>query len=215
MSQINHQSVVIADDHDLIRHALTAVLTQASRQHGIDYQLVGTAANGLQAISIVKQEKPDILYLDLSMPLASGAEVLNDIRRYSPSTKVIVLTGISTPGLLATAMEMGCEGLMSKSTSPQDLADKLRLIVEGGRYVAPELADAIKQLQAAEQLTQRERQILNIIVAGKSNKEIARQLNISIKTVERHRTSLMAKLDVHSIAQLMARAIKDGLIDGI
>ena len=215
MSQINHQSVVIADDHDLIRHALTAVLTQASRQHGIDYQLVGTAANGLQAISIVKQEKPDILYLDLSMPLASGAEVLNDIRRYSPSTKVIVLTGISTPGLLATAMEMGCEGLMSKSTSPQDLADKLRLIVEGGRYVAPELADAIKQLQAAEQLTQREREILNIIVAGKSNKEIARQLNISIKTVERHRTSLMAKLNVHSIAQLMARAIKDGLIDGI
>ncbi len=210
----NHiYTVVVVDDHDIIRDALTERLKSSDEAAGTEYQLVGTAENGLEAIAAVKAHKPDLLILDISMPFASGTEIIHDLRRWSPETRIAVFTGVSSPGLLASVAASGVDGLFSKGVSTSQLFEKLPLILLGKRYIAPEFLSLIERGEKAATLTDRECQILNMIVAGKSNKEMAAVLNISPKTVDKHRTSLMAKLDVHSVAELMARALKDGLID--
>ncbi|WP_227817875.1 LuxR C-terminal-related transcriptional regulator [Nitrogeniibacter aestuarii] len=206
-------TVVIADDHQIIRDAIDSLLAQASEQFGHRYDRVATAEDGLSAIARVKAHKPALLFLDISMPMASGVEIIHDIRRWSPETRIIVFTGITSPGLIATVVESGVDALFSKGSPVADMIDKLPLILRGGRHIAPEFNDMIARGKQAATLTDRERQILNMVVSGKTNKEMADVLNISPKTVDKHRTSLMTKLDVHSAAQLMARALKDGLID--
>lgn len=203
-------SVVIADDHQIVRDGLAEMLGSAK---DLRFAVVAMAENGLEALAAVKEHRPDLLFLDISMPLASGAEILTDIKRWSPETRVVVFTGITAPGLLANMVESGVHGIFGKSTDLHKLVDVLPIILQGGHHVAPELLTLIERGQAVTTLTDRERQTLSMIVAGKTNKEIARLLNISPKTVEKHRTSLMQKLDVHSVAQLMARALQDGLID--
>jgi len=206
-------SVVIADDHDIIRDAIRSLLVQAEARMIGRFDVLAVAQDGLAAIAEVKRHRPDLLFLDISMPLASGAEIIHDLRRWSPDTRIVVFTGITSPGLLASTVEAGVDGLFSKGNSASAMIDKLPLILRGGRHIAPEFVDMIAAGRQAATLTDRERQILNMVVAGKTNKEIAQVLNISPKTVDKHRTSLMTKLDVHSAAQLMARALKDGLID--
>jgi DNA-binding NarL/FixJ family response regulator len=147
------------------------------------------------------------------MPLANGLEVLADLKRWSPATRIVVFTGISSSGLLAGLVESGVDGLFSKGVATGHLIAQLPLILAGGRVVAPELAEQISRGQGVVTLTDRERQTLNMIIAGKSNREIAELLCISPKTVEKHRTSLMSKLGVHSVAELMAHALREGLID--
>ena len=213
MAQVKTISVVIADDHEIIRNAIDSLLINLSSESDHQYQVVAVAENGLEALAAVKAQKPDLLFLDISMPLASGAEIIHDIRRWSPDSRIIVFTGINAPGLLASIVESGVEGLFSKGSPVDQMREKLPLILQGGRYVAPEFLDLIQQGQQVTALTDRERQVLNMIVAGKTNKEIAEALFISPKTVDKHRTSLMSKLEVHSVAQLLARALKDGLID--
>lgn len=213
MAQVKTISVVIADDHEIIRNAIDSLLINLSSESDHQYQVVAVAENGLEALAAVKAQKPDLLFLDISMPLASGAEIIHDIRRWSPDSRIIVFTGINAPGLLATIVESGVEGLFSKGSPVDQMREKLPLISQGGRYVASEFLELIQQGQQVSALTDRELQVLNMIVAGKTNKEIAEALFISPKTVDKHRTSLMSKLEVHSVAQLLARALKDGLID--
>jgi len=213
MAQVKTISVVIADDHEIIRSAIDSLLINLSSESSHQYQVVAVAENGLGALAAAKAQKPDLLFLDISMPLASGAEIIHDIRRWSTDSRINVFTGISAPGLLATIVESGVEGLFSKGSPVDQMREKLPLILQGGRYVAPDFLELIEQGQQTVALTDRERQILNMIVAGKTNKEIAEALFISPKTVDKHRTSLMNKLEVHSVAQLLARALKDGLID--
>jgi DNA-binding NarL/FixJ family response regulator len=206
-------SVVIADDHAIIRQAIHDLLTaEASSEHP-QYDVVAIAENGLEAIAAVKVHRPSLLFLDVSMPLAGGAEILQDVRRWSPETRIVIFTGVTAPNLLAGLLEAGADAIFSKLSPAEEMKAKLPLLLLGERYVAQELTEIIRQGQTNESLTGRERQVLNMIMAGKSNKEIARELNISPKTVEKHRGSLMSKLEVHTVAQLMARALKDGLID--
>jgi DNA-binding NarL/FixJ family response regulator len=136
-----------------------------------------------------------------------------DIRRWSPDTAIVILTGINAPGLISSLLESGVEGMFSKGAPLDELYKKLPLILSGGRYIADEFESVLASHRGTLQLTDRERQTLNMIVAGKSNKEIADLLSISPKTVDKHRTSLMGKLDVHSVAELMSLALKEGLID--
>ena len=205
-------SVIIADDHDIICDAIQSKMQDSPKNGGPDYELLIAVKNGIEAIANVKKFKPDLLFLDISMPLASGSEIIHDIRRWSPDTKIIVFTGITAPGLLAGIVESGVDALCSKSESLDNMFEKIPTIMLGGRYVAPELVSLIERGQKTLSLTGRERQILNMVVAGKTNKEIAAELVISPKTVDKHRTSLMNKLEVHPVAQLMARAIQDGLM---
>lgn len=208
-------TAVIADDHEIIRDAVCDLLAAAADSAEHVYEVVAVAGNGIETIAAIKASRPDLLFLDISMPLASGAEIIHDIRRWSPDTRIVVFTGITSAGLLAGVVEAGVDGLFSKSVPAGEMIGKLPLILQGGRYVAAEFTDLIRRGQQAETLTGRERQVLNMIVSGKSNKEIAHVLNISAKTVEKHRACVMSKLDVHSVAQLMARALRDGLIDSV
>lgn len=206
-------TVVIADDHDIVRDGLRDSLAEAGATDETQYEVVAEAGNGLEAIAQVKAHRPDLLFLDVSMPLANGLEVLADLKRWSPATRIVVFTGISSSGLLAGLVESGVDGLFSKGVATANLIAQLPLILAGGRFVAPELADQISRGQVSLGLTDRERQTLNMIIAGKSNREMAELLCISAKTVDKHRTSLMGKLGVHSVAELMALALREGLID--
>ena len=175
--------------------------------------MAGEAANGLEAIEQVRLHRPDLLLLDISMPLASGAEIVLDIRRWSPDTKIAVITAVVSPGLLAGLIESGVHGLFSKAGGNDELFAKLPLILRGGHHVSELLMGVLRDAAPAPDLTPRERQTLTMIVAGRTNAEIAGLLGLSPKTVDKHRTSLMAKLGVHSVVELMSRALRDGLIE--
>ena len=210
---MNSYSLVIADDHQIVRDGIKDILADGVPPFNDSFDVVAESDNGLATLAAVKEHQPDLLVLDISMPLASGLEIMADIRRWSPDTKVVVFSGIVAPGLLSSVMNSGVHGLFSKGGALEELRTHLPLILKGGRHVAPELAAIIEHSGATTELTDRERQTLNMILSGKSNKDMARLLNISPKTVEKHRASLMQKLEVHSIAELMAKALQEGLID--
>ena len=205
--------VIIADDHQIVRDGLRMALTRPGVVERDGIEIVAEAANGFEALAAVKQHKPDALLLDISMPLAGGAEVVTDIRRWSPDTAIVILTGINSPGLIAGLLDQGVEGMFSKGASLDELYAKLPLILRGGRYIAGPFLELMQSYDQVTLLTDRERQTLNMVISGKSNREIADALAISPKTVDKHRTSLMQKLDVHSLAELMAYALKHGLVD--
>lgn len=211
-NSVQQISVVIADDHEIVRNAISDLLLKTPRDSGFEYRIAGYAENGLDTLAKVKSHMPQLLFLDVAMPFASGAEILVDLKRWSPNTKIIVFTGITAPGVLANIIAQKVEGLFSKASSVSSLRDKLPLILNGARIVADEFVKTIEEAGQAHSLTDRERQVLTMIVAGKSNKEIANELFLSPKTVDKHRTSMMSKLKVHSLAQLMAKAIRDGLV---
>jgi DNA-binding NarL/FixJ family response regulator len=176
-------------------------------------RVVAEAGDGLSAIAEVRRHRPNLLLLDVSMPMAGGVEVLIEARRWSKETKVVVLTGISAVGLLSDLIETGVDGLFSKASDNAEFYEKLPGILRGQRHIAEMFLKLLEEVPAVPVLTDRERQTLNLVLAGRSNKEIADGLGISIKTVDKHRTSLMQKLNVHSVPQLMARALKEGMID--
>lgn len=208
-------SVVIADDHEIIRSAIRNCIESTVFDGGFKLEVLDVAENGLDALALVKNAKPDVMFLDISMPLVSGADIIYDVRRWSPSTKILVFTGITKVGLLASIVETGVEGLFNKGAAVNVMLEQLPKILQGGRYISPDYVSMIQQVEEPVTLTNRERQVLNWVIAGKTNKEVAIILSISPKTVDKHRTSLMAKLDVHSFSQLMAKALKDGYIEKI
>ncbi len=205
---------VLADDHQIVRAGLRAALEAPGVVAAASaIRVVGEAGDGLAAIAAVKRHQPDLLILDVSMPHAGGVEVMLEVRRWSPDTKIVVFTGISAPGLIGDLIDAGVDGLFSKAADNEEMFAKLPLILHGGRHIASGFVDKLEMRPARGGLTDRERQTLNLIIAGRSNKEIAASLGISIKTVDKHRTSLMQKLEVSSVAQLVALALKEGLID--
>ncbi|MGB1010374.1 MAG: LuxR C-terminal-related transcriptional regulator [Thiolinea sp.] len=206
-------TAIIADDHQIVRQGLRSALETPGLVNKAGIRIVAEAENGFEALAEVKVHQPDLLLLDISMPLAGGAEIVLDVQRWSPQTRIVILTGIHAPGLLAQLLEANVAGIFSKGADLAELYSKLPLILSGGRYIASSFEQTLQTQQDIPTLTGREHQILNMIVAGKTNKEIARQLVISPKTVDKHRTSLMDKLDVHSVAELLAYAFREGLID--
>ena len=202
------QTAIIADDHDLVRRGLAAVLADIG---GIE--LVAEAANGIEAISLVKQHRPTLLSLDAAMPLARGIEVFAEARRWSPDTRVAVVTGFTSVGLLSDWMAAGVDGLFLKSCDPEELKAGFETILAGGNYVATEIADMIAANEDRPALTAREREVLALIATGNMNAAIAERLSISAKTVEKHRASLMAKVGAHSVSELLVYALREGLLD--
>ncbi|MGH1579103.1 LuxR C-terminal-related transcriptional regulator [Planktotalea sp.] len=204
---------VIADDHAIVRAGIRDALEKPGLVTAQGIKVVQEAADGLAAIAAVEQHKPALLVLDVQMPLAGGVETLIEVRRISPPTKVVVLTGVTAGGIVSSLVEAGVDGLFSKADDNSELYQKLPGILLGQRYIAASFVEILEQAAESEVLTGRERQILNLILSGQSNKEIARTLGISAKTVDKHRTSMMQKLNVHSVPQLMAHALREGLID--
>lgn len=208
-----HFRAVIADDHQIVRTGLRLAIETLQMVDTRPIRVVAEAVNGLEAIEAVKTERPDLILLDISMPMASGAEILADIRRWSPDTRIIVLTAVTSVGLLSSIVESGVDGLFSKSSDHEELFAKLPLIMSGGRYVDAALVDLLDGAEPLGELTPRERQTLTMIVAGRTNGEIAALMGVSVKTAEKHRGTLMAKLGVNSVAALMAKALQEGLLE--
>lgn len=211
----NQYRAVIADDHQIVRDGLKAALEKPGLVEHNGVAVVAEAENGFEALAEVKLHKPDVLILDVSMPLAGGAEVITDIKRWSPETLIVILTGIDAPGLICNLLDAGVQGMFSKGAALDELYKQLPLILRGGKYIAENFVAVVERQQHNQSLTEREYQTLNMIIAGKNNREIAEIMSISPKTVDKHRTSLMKKLNTHSVAELIAYALREGLIDPV
>ncbi|MEX0404914.1 response regulator transcription factor [Aquibium sp. LZ166] len=202
------RTVVIADDHAVVRSGLRNIL---SSLQGV--RIIGEAANGLEAIAHGKRYQPSMMTLDAGMPMCNGMEVLGEVRRWSPRTRICVVTGFTSVGSLADWRSAGVDGLFLKSSEPAELREGFRRILTGSTYLQHDIRCLLDDRQQVVELTLRERQILHQVALGLSNGEIAEKLSISPKTVDNHRSRLMAKLGVHSVAQLVAYALKEGLLE--
>ena len=211
--ELRRFTAVIADDHQMVRAGLKAIISAPGVIEETGIEVIGEASNGLEAIEVVKRERPDLLLLDVQMPFASGAEILTDLKRWSPDTKIVVLTAVTSTGLLSGLVDGGVEGLFSKGADNAEFVAKLPLILRGGKHVEASLATLIRESAGEVQLTQRERQTLNMVISGKTNNEIANLMGVSPKTAEKHRGSLMAKMGVKSAVELMSKALQEGLIE--
>lgn len=206
-------TAVIADDHEIVRTGLRAALETPGVVDDPPITVVAEAADGFETLAAAKQHRPDLLLLDLTMPLSGGAEIFNEIRRWSPDTKVVVFSSVTAPAVLAQLIGAGIDGMFAKGGSNALLYRKLPLILRGGKFIAPECLALIEDAPPQIDLTPREAQTLQMVLRGRTTKEIAEAQGISPRTAEKHRASLMAKLDVHSVAELMARALEDGLLE--
>ncbi|MEP3226793.1 MAG: response regulator transcription factor [Parasphingorhabdus sp.] len=201
-------TIVVADDHAIVRQATVQILSSIP-----DTEIVAEAENGLDAMAAVRKYLPDMLVLDAAMPYAKGVEVFAEARRWSPKTRVAILTGFTSSNLLAEWMDMGVEGLFLKSCDPDEIKRGFETILAGHNFVAQSVAKILQDAVEPVSLTAREREVLSLIGSGHANAAIADRLSISIKTVEKHRGSLMGKLGVRSVAELLAYALKEGLLE--
>lgn len=199
---------IVADDHQILRDALTALL---NAQH--DVRVVAQAKDGLQAVSLAKQHQPDLVTLDIAMPFAQGVSVFTEIKRWSPKTKVAVFSGITSGGLLRELRDAGADGIFTKRGDIAEFEHAIPVLLKGGKVISSDATAIIQDASDAAALTNRESQILSCIANGMTTKAIADYLGISPKTVENHRTNIMAKLNVQSMAELLAYAIREGLFD--
>lgn len=206
-------SAVIADDHAIIRQALATALGNTEMLEGFAIDICEEVSNGIEAIGAIRKHRPDLLMLDVSMPHAGGTEVLLEARRWSPETKVVVFTGIAASGKIAEIIDAGADGVFCKSDDLSELTRAVPRILQGARIICARYLALLEEVGDRSPLTDRERQVLNLVVAGSTNREIADTLGISAKTVDRHRTNMMAKTGAHSATELVAFALREGLID--
>lgn len=202
-------SVVIADDHMLVRKSIRDLLEGHE-----SFEVVGEAEDGVAAVVAIKSLKPDLLILDAAMPKATGVEVIEEVRRWSPSTRIAVVTGVGSLQMLQHIVDAGVEGLFLKSEDFASWVGDLLDICEGERRLSEKAIAQVSQRLNEDSLTPRERQVLFGIARGESNQGIADRLGISPNTIDKHRTSIMRKLEVHSATELVTRAFRDGLLDG-
>jgi len=200
--------VVIADDHPIVRHALRAMLEQMP---GIT--VAKAAANGIEAISAARKLQPTLMLLDQAMPHAHGLDIVSEVRRWSPGTKIVVLTALTGHGLLSALVDAGVEGLALKSDRETDLAAAVQHVLRGERYLSAGVRSILATKPAVSLLTLRELQILTRVANGDNNATIARRLGISPKTVDNHRTNIMRKLNLHSAAEMISFAVREGMLD--
>jgi len=200
-------TVLIADDHAFTVQGMVEAIKAVE-----GFDVVATTSNGIGAIAAAKTHKPDIALLDLSMPDASGLEAFLEIKRWSPDTRVAIITGNPVQGLMEQLVEAGIHGLFVKSAPPADILDGVARIYAGETVYAGPIAQMLNT-PSSDVLSAREVEVLNGIAKGLSNPKIGAHLGISPKTVESHRSSLMKKLGVHSTASLLIQAVRKGLID--
>ena len=206
--------LVIADDHAIVRDGLRAMLAAEE-----DLQVVGEAGDGRAALDAVARCAPDVLLLDLSMPGLNGVEALRRVRDVAPSTRVLVLSMHGSADYVRPAVAAGAAGYLVKGAGLDHLLAALRKVAAGGTFLGPEAQAAMSAKVAGpddslERLTPREREVLQRVAEGSSNKDIAAALGISPKTVDAHRCNIMAKLDLHDVSALTRYALRRGLISG-
>ncbi len=202
--------LVLADDHLVLRQALRALL----EQRGLE--VVADVADGRAAVDAVQRHAPDVAVLDVAMPVLNGVDAAREIARIAPDCPVILLSGIDDTRFIREALKVGVKGFVQKSQGCDELVHAIEEVRDGRLYVSPGASQAIVDLatpaQDGSKLTPRERQVLQLVGEGKSTKQIAEVLRISVKTAEFHRGRLMKKLNVHDTANLVRYAIREGWI---
>ena len=214
----NPYEIVIAEDHTILRQGLRALLSSDP-----DFEVVGEAEDGRAAIRSVETLSPDLLLMDLSMPRMTGMEAITEIKKGSPATKIVVLTVHKGEEYVLSALKAGADGYVLKDAGRDELVAAVKNVLAGKRYLSLDISEKViggylegrRALKTTpwDTLTQREREILKLIAEGYKNKEIAEHLFISLKTVEKHRSNLMRKLDLHNTAALTAFAMEKGIIE--
>jgi DNA-binding NarL/FixJ family response regulator len=205
--------LMIADDHGIVRQALRLLL----EREGFD--VVGEAMDGSEAVRVAAELLPDVAVLDRLMPIACGLEAAWEIRRVSPRTRVILLTGRQDEECVLQAVEAGARGCVVKSQDARDLIAAIREVARGGTYLSAGASAAVtdaflgRSKCTTDPLTRRERQVLQLIAEGKRTREIAVLLGVSVKTAETHRSRLVTKLGSHHTADLVRYAIRRGLTE--
>lgn len=205
-------SVLLADDHVLVRQGLKSMLDREN------FQVIAEASDGQEVIRLAEAHHPDIAIMDISMPTLNGIDAARELARSCPKTRVILLTQHEEEQYLHEALEAGVRGYVLKNQVVNDLVHAIRQVSRGGFYLSPGVSQAVveayrsKSERPSDPLSIRERQVLQLIAEGKSTKDVASLLGISVKTAESHRTRLMQKLDIHETASLVRYAIRRGLI---
>jgi DNA-binding NarL/FixJ family response regulator len=210
--------IVIAEDHTILREGLRALLSSYS-----DFEIVGEAIDGRDAIQCAEKHMPDLILMDLSMPRMNGMEAIREVKKRCPQTKILALTVHSTEEYILTALRAGADGYVLKDDASAQLVMAIKNTLMGKTYLSPGVSEKVvegylegkktlKTKTTWDTLTAREREILKLIAEGYKNKEIADLLCISAKTVEKHRSNLMSKLNLHNTSALTAFAMEKGLI---
>jgi len=211
--------IVLAEDHTILREGLRALLSADTK-----FEIVGEAADGRQAVRAVEKLGPDLVMMDLSMPRMTGMDAIREIKKRYPETKIIALTVHKTEEYLRTTLQVGANAYVLKDATRDELLMAIENVLKGQTYLSPGVSEKVIEgyLEGKESrlpsstlglLSPREREILKLIAEGYKNKEIAADLCISLKTVEKHRANLMKKLDLHNAAALTAYAIEQGLVE--
>jgi len=218
MQQVKKIRVLIADDHTLVRDGIRSLLALTA-----DIEIVGEAADGREAIEKVRQLMPDIVLMDLAMPIMGGLEAARRVRKEFPVTKVLVLTQYDDSEYVIPVIEAGARGFVSKMSSSSELASAIQAVYRGESFLSPSAAAALidecqqKTTAKGEKdpyqlLTDREREVFKLIAEGHTAREIADMLVVSPKTVDWYKTSLMKKLNIHNRIDLIKFAIRKGII---
>jgi DNA-binding NarL/FixJ family response regulator len=202
-------TVLLADDHTIVREGLRTMLELEP-----NLQVLGEAANGRQAVALAGKLRPDVVLMDFSMPLLNGVEATRQVLAAAPATKVVMLSAHGDDLYVAKAAEAGAVGFLLKQASARDVCRTIEEVAAGKKLLsAPPSRPPERFRKKIPQLTPREREVLQLIAEGKANKQTAAELGISIKTVEKHRENLMAKLGLHATAELTRYAIGAGIIE--
>ena len=209
--------VLVVDDHTIVRDGICALLGLAG-----DIEVVGEASNGTEAVEMVKKLSPDVVLMDIAMPIMGGLEATHRIRKEFPNVKVLALTQYDDREYVFPGIEAGAHGFISKSAASSELTTGIRSVYRGDSFLSPSVTKflvevyrhggTVRSYDPYNELTAREREILKLLAEGYTVQEIANTLSISRKTVEGHKTNLMAKLDIHSRTELVRYALRKGII---
>ena len=199
--------VMIVDDHQIVRQGLVALINTET-----DLTVVAEGADGQQAVELFRQHQPDVTLMDLRMPALSGVEATKAIRKEAPTARIIVLTTFDGDEDIYRALQAGAQSYLLKGVSFEELTDAIRTVHAGQRRIPAAVAERLAERMAAEVLTAREQQVLELIVRGKSNKEIGTALSISEATVKSHINSLLSKLGVTDRTQAATTALQRGIV---
>ena len=203
--------IVVVDDHVSIRDMLVWVL-----RGDADFEVIGEAGSGIEAIKVCVACRPDVLILDLVLPCISGTEVLRRVRKELPTTRILIFSGACNTTLMREALWEGPHGYVGKLEGLHILKKAIAAVARGGNYFGEaarrSLNECARERRQIEELSRREREVLQMVAEGRSSKQISGLLNVAVKTVENHRANLMAKLDIHDIASLTRYAAGRGMV---